>query len=244
MKSYSWVEWDFFNILFVAQTVPIEITKDIASETGTSVSTKSLWFNITKYPFAGFGVVGINTETKLFSHIAFSKLSSSSQVKNQTDQVFSVGNLVRITFLNEFVFCKVFAAWFVILVKEFNNGTFSTNGSKTAFTLSHTRHWFITNHNNRINPHKTKNHKKLTTISGSHNLSIITSGNNSTIFQTHLNISENNHQRITKNRTVGKTNNNPVIKWLFIFLFASLISNMIHNKKYINIYTLSSQTKL
>jgi hypothetical protein len=96
--------------LFAAQTVPIEITKDMASATGTSVSTKSLGFNRTKKPFAGLGVVGINTETRLFSHIAFSKLSNSSPVKNHTDRVFSVGNLTNITFLNEFVFCNVFAA--------------------------------------------------------------------------------------------------------------------------------------
>ena len=57
-----------------------------------------------------FGVVGINTETKFNSHVALSKLSNSSHVRNQTDQVFSVGNLTKTTFLNEFVFCSVFAA--------------------------------------------------------------------------------------------------------------------------------------
>jgi hypothetical protein len=54
--------------------------------------------------------VGINTETKFNSHVALSKLSNSSHVRNQTDQVFSVGNLTKTTFLNEFVFCSVFAA--------------------------------------------------------------------------------------------------------------------------------------
>jgi hypothetical protein len=96
--------------LFAAQTVPIDITKDIASDTGTSVSTKSLGLIKTKKPLAGFGVVGINTETKFDSHIALSKLSNSSHVKNQTDQVFSTGNLTKTTFLKEFVFCSVLAA--------------------------------------------------------------------------------------------------------------------------------------
>ena len=85
-------------------------------------------------------MVGINTETKCISPEAFSKSSKSSPVKNHTDRVFSMGNLVRITFLNEFVFFKVFAAWFVILVNELNNGTLSINGHKTDPTLSQRRH--------------------------------------------------------------------------------------------------------
>jgi hypothetical protein len=88
----------------------------------------------------GFGVVGMKTETRCISHGAFSKISKSSPVKNHTDQVFSMGNLVSITFLNEFVFFKVLVACSVILVKEFNNGTFSINGSKHALTFSHTCH--------------------------------------------------------------------------------------------------------
>jgi hypothetical protein len=82
----------------------------------------------------------MKTETKCISPEASSKTSKSSPVKNHTDRVFSIGNLVRITFLNEFVFFKVFAAWFVILVKELNNGTLSINGHKTAPTLSQRRH--------------------------------------------------------------------------------------------------------
>jgi hypothetical protein len=84
--------------------------KDIASDTGTLVSTKSLGLSKTRKPLAGFGVVGINTETKFVSHVVFSKTFKSSHVKNQTDQVFSVGNLTKTTFLKEFVFCKVLAA--------------------------------------------------------------------------------------------------------------------------------------
>jgi hypothetical protein len=85
-------------------------------------------------------VVGINTETKCFSPEAFSNTSKSSPVKNHTDHAFSIGNLVSITFLNEFVFFNVLAAWFVILVNELNNGTLSINGHKTAHTFSQTCH--------------------------------------------------------------------------------------------------------
>jgi hypothetical protein len=104
------MEWDFFIICLVAQTVHIEITNDIASETDTSVSIKSLGLSKIKKPFAGFGVVGINTETKFISQVALSKLSNFSHVKNHTDQVFSEGNLTKTTFLNEFVFLNVLAA--------------------------------------------------------------------------------------------------------------------------------------
>jgi hypothetical protein len=82
----------------------------------------------------------MKTETRCISHEAFSKTSKSSPVKNHTDQVFSMGNLVSITFLNEFVFFKVLVACSVILVNEFNNGTFSINGSKKDFTLSQMCH--------------------------------------------------------------------------------------------------------
>lgn len=68
------------------------------------------------------------------------------------------------------------------------------------------------NHNNRIIPHRTRNPKKCTIISGNHNLSVMASGNNSTIFQTHLKISESNHPKITKNNTVGKIANSHVRK--------------------------------
>lgn len=129
--------------------------------------------------------------------------------------------MTKITFLKEFVFLKVFAAWFVILVKEFNNGTLLINGSKKFFTLSQTCPWFITNHNNQINQHNTKNHKKCTTTSGNQNLFNITSGNNDTIFQTQLKTKDIIRQSITKNKTVGKISNNHVRKWLFNFLFSS-----------------------
>lgn len=165
----------------------------------------------------------MNTETKFVSHISFSKLSRSSQVKNQTDQVFSIGNLTKTTFLNEFVFCRVFAAWFVILVNELKSGTFSINGSKKNFTLSQIRHWFSTNHNNRISPHNTRNQRKCITISGSHNLSIIASGNNSTILPIRLKTKDITRQRITKNNTVGNIIINHVKK---LFLFLSFSSNI------------------
>ena len=118
------------------------------------------------------------------------------------------------------MFCNVLAAWFVILVNELNNGTFSINGSKNVFTLTHIRHWFITYHSSRTKPHKTKNHKKWTTISGNHNLLITTSGNKETILPTHLKISHNSQPIITKNNTVGKIANNHVKKWLLILLFS------------------------
>jgi hypothetical protein len=51
-----------------------------------------------------------------------------------------MGNLVRITFLNEFVFFNVFAAWFVILVKELNRGTLSISGHKTDHIFSQRCH--------------------------------------------------------------------------------------------------------
>jgi hypothetical protein len=68
------------------------------------------------------------------------------------------------------------------------------------------------NHNSQISPHNTKNHKKCTKISGNNNLSIIASGNNSTILPTHLRIRESNHHKITKNSTNGKIANNHVKK--------------------------------
>ena len=78
------------------------------------------------------------------------------------------------------------------------------------------------NHNNRIIPHKTRNPRKCTIISGNHNLSVKASGNNSTILPTHLKISESIRPRITKNITVGKIANNHVKKWFFIFLLSSV----------------------
>ena len=125
------------------------------------------------------------------------------------------------------MFCNVFAAWFVILVNELSNGTFSIKGSRKSLTFSHTRHWFIINHSIRTSPHNTKNHKKWINKSGNHSLSTIAFGNNSTIFQTHFKISQSNHDNITKNKTVGKINNAHVIKWfLFIFIGISLLFNI------------------
>jgi hypothetical protein len=68
------------------------------------------------------------------------------------------------------------------------------------------------NHNSQINPHNTKNHKKCTTISGNNSLSVIASGNNSTILPTRLKMRESNHHKITKNNTVGKIDNSHVKK--------------------------------
>jgi hypothetical protein len=68
------------------------------------------------------------------------------------------------------------------------------------------------NHNSRINPHKIKNQIKCTIISGNNNLSVMASGNSSTILPTRLNIRERTHPKITKNTTVGKIASNHVIK--------------------------------
>lgn len=70
---------------------------------------KSFGCNKTKNPFVGFGVVGINIETKLFFHNSLSKIEISSHVINQTEYVFSAGNFRRTTFLNESEVSSVFA---------------------------------------------------------------------------------------------------------------------------------------
>jgi len=75
------------------------------------------------------------------------------------------------------------------------------------------------NHNNRIIPHRTRKPKKCTMISGNHNLSIMASGNNSTILPIHLKIRESIRPKITKNNTVGKIANSHVRKWFFTFIF-------------------------
>jgi hypothetical protein len=106
---YFFSPFVFFKTSSAAQAVHIEIMKDNAVETGTSVSIKSFGSNRSKNPFVGFGVVGTKIETNLFFHNSLSNIEISSQVINQTDHVFSVGNFKSTTFLKESEVSNVFA---------------------------------------------------------------------------------------------------------------------------------------
>lgn len=126
---------------------------------------KSFGSKSTKNQFVGFGVVGINIETKSFCFNSLSNIQVFSPVKNHTDHDLSLGNFNKTTFLKESEVSKVFAIWFVILDRDLKIGTLEITEVSPFFILCQTFHRFTINPKNQIIQNSNTKHKIWTNIS-------------------------------------------------------------------------------
>ena len=222
-QIYFFSTFTFFKTSSAAPAVHIEIMNERAVATGTSVSIKSFGFSKTKNQFVGFGVVGMNIETKLFFHNSLSKIEISSQVINQTEYVFSAGNFKRTTFLNESEVSSVLAIWFVILDKDLKIGTLEIIEVKPFFILCPTFHRFTISPRSQMIQNSNTKHKIWTNISDFQNNHTNDCGNIWTIFPAHHNNLLKAHHNIIMNKKTGNISNSPVIKLLLFLCFMCIL---------------------